>query len=416
MNRSIVHALLCAAALALAAPARADATDDARVLFDAGARAYKAGDFRAAIQAFEQAYKIDARPNLLFSIAQAHRRQYVLDKRAGHVAVSVKYFRDYLARVPQGGRRADAVAGLGEMEPLAAKLEAEGQLQPSGVGESATRLVVSSPIEGAVVLLDDDKVERPAPLIAELSPGKHVLRVRAPGYGEERRAVDIAPGAVTALDLPLRELPARLAVSGLRGAELRVDGRPLGTIPFANLVEVPPGKHEIRVAKAGHEDRVETLDLTRGASLTIDARLPLTTQRKVSIGLLGGGGLAVAAGAIVGAMSLGQQATASGIKSDIDAGKITCREAPCPRLDQFNSAVDARDRLRAGTGVLLGGGLAAAAAGALLYLFDDPKLRAGLLTRSDDTPAKPAKLPEVEVSAAPVVGPGFAGAGISVRF
>jgi hypothetical protein len=416
MRTTILRAALAAALLALPSPARADATEDARVLFDAGARAYKAGDFRAAIQAFEQAYKLDARPNLLFSVAQAHRRQYVLDRRPGHVAVAVKYFRDYLARVPSGGRRADAVAALGEMEPLAAKLEQDGQLQPTGVGESATRLVVSSPTDGAVVVLDDDKKERPAPLIAELRPGKHVLRVRAPGFTEERREIDIAPGAVTALDLPLRELPARLAVGGLRGAELRVDGRPLGTVPFAAFVEVAPGKHEIRVAKAGHEDRLETLDLSRGALLTIDARLPLTTQRKVSIGLLGGGGLALAAGAILGAVSLGQQATANGIKSDIDAGKITCRDAACPKLDQYNSAVEARDRLRAGTGALLGGGLAAAAAGALLYLFDDPKLRAGLLTRSDDTPAAPPKLPEVEVSAAPVVGPGFAGAGISVRF
>ena len=45
---------------------------EAKSYFEAGAKAFDAGDFETAIQAFTQAYKIVPRDNLVFSIAQAH--------------------------------------------------------------------------------------------------------------------------------------------------------------------------------------------------------------------------------------------------------------------------------------------------------------------------------------------------------
>jgi tetratricopeptide (TPR) repeat protein len=234
--------LLTAAPLALA-----DSTADARQLFDAGARAYKVGQFRAAIQAFEQAYRVEARPNILFSIAQAHRRQYVLDRRPGHVAVAIKLYREFLSRVPQGGRRADAVTALGEMEPIAAQLERDGQLQPIGVSESATRVVISSPNEGVTIEIDGSDKPRPLPLIAEVRPGKHTIRLRSPGYADEKREIEVAEGGVTALDIALRELPARLAIGGYRGAEVSVDDRRVGTLPFPTPLDVAPGRRVLRI-------------------------------------------------------------------------------------------------------------------------------------------------------------------------
>src|SRR4051812_9930626 len=60
-------------------PARGEAAD-ARLYFNAGARAYAAGKYVPAIRAFEEAYRIEPRPGLVFSIAQAYRRQYFIDK------------------------------------------------------------------------------------------------------------------------------------------------------------------------------------------------------------------------------------------------------------------------------------------------------------------------------------------------
>lgn len=409
---------LAAAAAITMAPLSAhagDPTEEARVLFDAGARAYKAGDFRAAIQAFEQAYKIEARPNLLFSIAQAHRRQYVLDRRAGHVAVAVKYLRDYLSRVPQGGRRADAVAALGELEPLAAQLEREGQLQPLGEAEQATRLMVSSPVDGATVTLDGDHTPRVAPVIVEVKPGKHAVRVQAPGHAEEVREIEAPRGAVTALDIALHELPARLAVGGLRGAEVSVDGRVVGAIPFATPIEVAPGLHRVRVSKSGYEDFQRDVNLGRGAIDTLDARLARTTQRKVSIGLMGAGAAVTAVGVVVGGLALAQQARATSLKGDFDDGKVICRTAACPQLDDYNAAASARDRLRGAAGALLGTGIATAGTGLLLFLFDEPRAHGGAHRDDASPPPRPREAP-VEISATPVLGPGAIGASVSGRF
>lgn len=414
-TRHALFALLFALpALSVSPRAHADATEDARRLFEAGARAYKAGDFRAAIQAFEQAYRVEARPNILFSIAQAHRRQYVLDKRAGHVAVAIKYYREYLSKVPQGGRRGDAVAGLGEMEPLAAQLERDGQLQPIGVSESGTRLVVSSSSDGATIALDDAPDARPAPLIAEVKPGKHMIRLKAPGYADERREIEVAPGGVTALDIPLRELPARVAIGGYRGAEVSVDDRSVGVLPFTAPLEVTPGRHVVRVAKGGHEDHVQTIDVTRSGALTIEAHQARTTQRNLAYGMLGGGALAAATGLVLGLSALEQQGVANGIKADIDAGKVVCRGDACPKLDTYNAAVTARDRLRITSGVLAGVGVAAAVTGMFLYLFDEPKLRA-TVPPSDQGPRLPAPR-EAPIDVGASVGPGYYGVSFTGSF
>ena len=58
----------------------------AKELFDAGAREYENGRFDLAIQAFEQAYKIAPRDGIVFSMAQAHRRQFTRSSDPAHLA------------------------------------------------------------------------------------------------------------------------------------------------------------------------------------------------------------------------------------------------------------------------------------------------------------------------------------------
>lgn len=400
-------ALLTLALLPLVAPspARADATSDAKTLFDAGSQAYQVGDFKTAIQAFEQAYKLDARPGLLFSIAQAHRRQYALDRRPGHVAVAIKYFREYLAKVDQGGRRTEAATALGELEPAALQLEIEGKLQPLDDGEPPTRLVVTSPAAGAEARVDG-KDPKPLPMSLELPPGKHAIVVSAPGFGELRREIDVAKGAVTALDLPLKELPGAVTLRGPSGAQIAVDGKVVGSLPLARPLDVEAGTREVRISLNGYEPWSEVLDVKRGGELRLDARMPWTTQRKASIGLLVGAGALLAAGAATGSVGLAAQAAASDERAKMDAGQVVCRgPGACPELDRYNDAIRARDAFGITGGVLLGAAAVAGAAGVLLFVFDGaPPAR----VRRDDAPAAPPKPATLEV--------GFTGTGIAGRF
>ncbi|MCC6555252.1 MAG: hypothetical protein IT372_19995, partial [Polyangiaceae bacterium] len=112
-------AALVLLAAAAPAPAQGDPTAQAKVLFNAGAQAYERTQFTAAIQAFEEAYKLAPRPGVLFSIAQAYRRRYTVDKRPGDLQIAIARYRAYLDTVPEGGRRKDAVQALAELEPIA---------------------------------------------------------------------------------------------------------------------------------------------------------------------------------------------------------------------------------------------------------------------------------------------------------
>ena len=58
--------------------------DRAKESFKAGATAYAAGDYLAAIQALDAAYQLTPLPAIAFSLAQAHRRQYFVDHEREH--------------------------------------------------------------------------------------------------------------------------------------------------------------------------------------------------------------------------------------------------------------------------------------------------------------------------------------------
>ena len=88
--------LALALVLALAAPAAADtAVEKARSHFKQGKAFQEAGAYDRAAEEYKLAYEADARPEMLFNIAQAYR----LAKRKDE---AVDYFRRYLDQQPNG--------------------------------------------------------------------------------------------------------------------------------------------------------------------------------------------------------------------------------------------------------------------------------------------------------------------------
>ena len=124
--RRVLFATALALGLACAPAASAQTTvEQAKTLFTAGASAYASGQFEAAIQAFESANRLVAKPAIVFSIAQAHRRQYFLDKNAEHLRTAIAKYHQYIDQVAEGGRRADAAQALAELEPMLSKITAD---------------------------------------------------------------------------------------------------------------------------------------------------------------------------------------------------------------------------------------------------------------------------------------------------
>jgi tetratricopeptide (TPR) repeat protein len=97
-------ARLLAALLLLAVASRADAAGKgdekaARTHFEAGEKAFKAGDFQAAITSYQAAYDAKPLPGFLFNIAQCHRHM-------GNHEQAVTFYRRYLALNPETPNRA----------------------------------------------------------------------------------------------------------------------------------------------------------------------------------------------------------------------------------------------------------------------------------------------------------------------
>lgn len=415
MKRQQKHFLFClATAMLVPVLAFASPADEARALFNVGAQAYVRGDFVAAIQAFEQAYKVEPRPGLLFSIARAHHRQYTIDHKAGHVAVAILRLREYLGQNGEIDRRGEAVTALGELEAIAADLERRGELIPSAPSTRdvlAPRLMVSCPAEGATISLDGQPAQK-APLIAEIKPGKHQLLISAGGYVSEKREIEVAPEGVTALDVPLQEEKAQLTIRAQSGAEVSIDGNPLGALPFAGARAIEPGRHRLSIVKAGRETYLRDLRFQRGQTISIDAPMPMTTRRQVSYVLISSGLVGLGAGAVLGVLAFGHERRALEIKNQLDCCSVSVAKA-----NEYDDYVNTRNQLRTAMGLSWGGGTVVGIAGLILYAFETPIMPPLFLSdpygEKNETPANG---PSRDVSVAPEVGAGFYGVRMVGRF
>jgi hypothetical protein len=394
MRRDRLLALALAAALgASSMQARADdALEKARILFNAGAQAYAAGRFDDAVTALAEAYALAPRPQVVFSLAQAERRQYSAsqDPRALHDAI--QHFRKYLEMVPEGGRRGDAVEALGELEAIAAGLAQPGAPAAQPRKEAPTRVMISTPTPGAVITLDGKPHDEP-PVLETVKPGKHLVRVSAPGFIEEQRELLAVEGALVPVSITLREQPSYLSLTAPRGASIAIDGRPYGRAPLQTKIELARGKHLVTVTQTGHEPRVEAIRIERGQTFALPVTLWRTRQRFVSYALLGSAAAGALGGGVLALGALHQQNICQHILSAGAAGNISPDQ-----LAEYDAARKSRDFSRGASLLTFGVAGALGISALATYIWDDPAL--------------PAPAPSVGVTALSLrPGEGFIGIG-----
>jgi hypothetical protein len=411
-HRKLTAAVLCASLLS-ANLSFAQNLDQAKAYFNAGAQAYSIGQFTAAIQAFEEAYKIAPKPAILFSLAQAERKQYFVDHKPQRLERAIEGFRKYIADVPQGGRRADAVQALSELEPLWAAMK--GTAAATAPPEDKTvklpaRVMVTSPTAGALVSVDGAAGSE-APLIAEVKPGKHVVVVTSKGFLDEKREIQVVDGGLAAVDLELKEKPALLAVNAPDGSEIDVDGRPAGVTPLITPLALSHGKHFIAVLKNGAVAFTREVEVVRGETKTLDVSLGTSKQRVASYVVLGTGVAALITGGVFLGLALNKESKAKSILNARDQGNIGGRD-----LDDYTAARDARDRYRTISYVAFGGGAALTVTSLLLMAFDRPTV-APMATMPDQSPTPAPKTPApMDMAIAPIVSPTMTGASLAFVF
>jgi hypothetical protein len=275
--------------------------------------------------------------------------------------------------VPQGGRRDHASQHLAELEPLLHRVEEEqrrsGKPLDAPVAEAKTQLMITSRTPGATAGVDGEESSE-MPLIRDVKPGKHKVKVEAPGFGAEEEEAIAVDGRLVVVDLNLKEKPAVIALAAPSGADVTLDGRLVGTAPLPAELEVPSGRHYVVVTERGAYPFARDLNLGRGEKLVVDAKLETTTQRTVADWSLGLAGGLVAGSLVTGGIAFAAEKSAK----DIDQ-RLTSRQGLMPSdLDAYKSAVDRRDRFAPIAGVLLVSGIAVGVTGLLLYFIDSPRV------------------------------------------
>jgi hypothetical protein len=352
---------------AAAPPSEADLAR-AKESFKAGAAAYAAGEYLAAIQALEAAYALTPMPAIAFSLAQAERREYFVSRQREHLTRSIALFRRYMEQVPSGGRRTDALDALAQLEPIAAKLDMTepAAAESSQVPERRTRLVIFSEAAGARIAVDGE-LRSGSPAVVEVTPGKHEVSVVAPGFHPVQREVTAISGELIPVPVALAPLPSRVQLSTPPEADVYVDGVFASQGGEQLTLELPSGSHRISVAQNGHRVASRIIELERGETQAHGFSLEPTSQRRASHALFIGGAAAAGAGAALSYLAVQSQQSAQDFLEIAEQRNVS--EAEHVR---YEADVTQRNRYRWLAGASFGASLGMLITGLFLHELDEP--------------------------------------------
>jgi hypothetical protein len=351
------------------------------------------------------------RPAVLFSIAQAERKLYFLDHDATHLTRAIDLYRQYLEQDPHAARKGDAVQALSELEPLVARnatAPAPAAAAPITTSTPApTRVMITSSTPDAHIALDnaDDVV---SPLIREVEPGEHLIRVTAPGFVESQRKIIAIKGDLVTVDVGLAERPAKLVVIARDGALLSIDGRVQGECPFPKPIELAAGSHLITLSANGYVGLSTERTLARGETTVVRAPMPRTFQRTSALIMFGAAASAVTAGTVFALLANQQDSTARGF---LDA-RGHQQLVPDDRA-QYDTTHQDRDKLQTAAFVSFGVGVGFALGGVALLALDSGAIRynPGRYNQPDREPLTRPKL-----QASPALTPNSLGLGLQGSF
>jgi hypothetical protein len=395
---------------ALAAEPTADETARARTFFNAGAQAYGAGKYADAVRSFEQAYALAPRPTVLFSLAQAERKDFLDRPDANTLHHAIAHYKEYLQVVPSGGRRTEAEDAKNDLEARLARLDPKDAAPTTPAEKRKPRVTVFSPTPNVQVTIDGS-APSDLPYFADLLPGKHKVRVFGEGYFDAEQEISGDAGIDVPVNLALREKPALVSIELDASSEVYVDGRLVAETPLGRPIEVPSGPHVVAIAQNGKKSWSQEVVLERAKPFAVHPQVQTSNQRIVADAMLIGGAASVVAGGVSLVLSLSAESTAKDIESQRAKGGITQKQ-----LNDNNDAITRRDTTRTAAILFSSIGAAVLGGGALFYAFDKPPI-ALLPPRSvEPTPKPSGPMDLANIRPYPVVAPGAYGAGLTASF
>jgi len=189
MTRQLCAVAIAGSILLVCEPASlADETKQARAAYKKGSALYVEGKFVAAIEVFEEAYRLSPNFRVQCSIALCYQS-------LGNAVEAAERYRRCLR---EGGAKSkfagELKASLSKMQKLVVHVE------------------VSSPGEGGAVYLDGERKGR-APQKLAVNPGSHVVEVRRRHARAAKATIKVTGGETKVLSLvPIPEAELRVAV------------------------------------------------------------------------------------------------------------------------------------------------------------------------------------------------------------
>jgi hypothetical protein len=178
--------LVCTAVFLAAVFAGGAALADAKQHFLAGNDYYTQGRYQKAVEEFQEAYRLDPRPLLLYNIAQTWEKLGELDK-------AVDAFKRFLEADPGNDDKAMIESKIASLEERLAQ----------------TGIVLTSAEDGAAIKVDGkDKGMTPQDGVLRLPVGAHKIVVSKKGFKDFVMGVAVAAGQATPVEVTLEPGPS----------------------------------------------------------------------------------------------------------------------------------------------------------------------------------------------------------------
>jgi hypothetical protein len=318
---------------------------EARHLFAQGEAAYRAGQYEAAATAWNRAYELSGRGVILYNVAQAY-------DRLGRFAEERQALEQFLAQTtgPEA-QRAEAARRVEELEARALFDEGQAAYHEGRYEAALEAWTRAYELSGRGEILYN--VAQAYGRLGRFLEEKHALeRFLAEPTGPESYRTGAA-ARIEALDARV----ARTAIvidAELDGAEVFVDGEPVGRLPLDGPLHVEPGRHDVTAQHEGYVDASTSVSVDPGEVETVSLRFEevlVVGERRASPlvwTLWSTGGGLVIAGAVVGGLAFGEGRGA----------------------ERGSSAARRSRKMAIATDVSISVGAAAAAAGLIVHLIE----------------------------------------------
>lgn len=287
---------LCAAAilvLALCFSARVRADDAtlerARQLYQEGEQHYRIGQFDKALQQYETALKLAARPNIMFNIGQCYRQ-------LRQPAKALFYYKLFLSEWKRQHPQDPDPLVFREVHKHIVQLTAELRAR------EAQHRAREAEARWRERLRKEEQWRKEQFLLL-----KDLFKWR---QQEQNQRLAEMKETLRRLEDRDRNRPGQISVAGVTvsGAQVALDGTPVAMAPMIHPLKVKSGEHHIRVTAAGYMPWNTRVTVSAGETVNVLVKLRrIPTRNKVWLGL-SIASLALAAGAEATAIVFAERA------------------------------------------------------------------------------------------------------------